>query len=67
SAGDLLRALRASERAPGQERIYSAGEKEWDVWCERKDSGVPINPAVQKELSSVRDSLGLTQYKFPWE
>lgn len=67
TAGDILRALRASERAPGQERIYSAGEKEWDVWCERKDSGVPINQAVQKELSSVRDSLGLTQYKFPWE
>jgi LDH2 family malate/lactate/ureidoglycolate dehydrogenase len=67
TAGDILRELRASEKAPGQDRIFTAGEKEWDVWCERKNSGVPINEAVQKELSSVRDTLGLTQYKFPWE
>lgn len=32
-----------------------------------KDSGVPINDAVQKELCTVRDQLGLTQYTFPWE
>ena len=67
TAGDIMRALRASEKAPGQERIYTAGEKEWMVWLERKDSGVPINEAVQKELSKVRDDLKLTQYVFPWE
>lgn len=66
TAGDIMRALRNSKKAPGQERIYTAGEKEWDVWCERKDKGVPINEAVQKEMSSVRDSLGL-DYKFPWD
>lgn len=67
TAGDILRELRASEKAPGQERIYTAGEKEYEVWLARKDSGVPINEAVQLELSKVRDSLNLTQYKFPWE
>ena len=66
TAGDIMRALRNSKKAPGHERIYTAGEKEWDVWCERKDKGVPINEAVQKEMSSVRDSLGL-DYKFPWD
>ncbi|MGN1479038.1 MAG: Ldh family oxidoreductase [Acutalibacteraceae bacterium] len=66
TAGDIMRALRNSKKAPGEERIYTAGEKEWDVWCERKDKGVPINEAVQKEMSSVRDSLGL-DYKFPWD
>lgn len=66
TAGDIMRALRNSKKAPGQERIYTAGEKEWDVWCERKDKGVPINEAVQNEMSSVRDSLGL-DYKFPWD
>ena len=66
TAGDIMRALRNSKKAPGQERIYTAGEKEWDVWCARKDKGVPINEAVQKEMSSVRDSLGL-DYKFPWD
>lgn len=67
TAGDILRELRASEKAPGEERIYTAGEKEWLVWQERKDSGVPINDAVQKELSEVRDELNLTKYVFPWE
>ena len=67
TAGDILRELRASEKAPGEERIYTAGEKEWLVWEERKDSGVPITDAVQKELSEVRDELGLTKYIFPWE
>ena len=64
TAGDILR---NSEKAPGAERIYTAGEKEYLVWQKRKDSGVPINDAVQKELIAVRDELGLTQYKFPFE
>lgn len=66
-AGDIMRDLRGSEKAPECERIYTAGEKEYDVWQERKDSGVPINEAVQKEMSKVRDELKLTQYVFPWE
>ena len=67
TAGDILRDLRNSEKAPGAERIYTAGETEYLVWQKRKDSGVPINDAVQKELIAVRDELGLTQYKFPFE
>ncbi len=65
-AGDIIRAVRASKKAPGAERIYTAGEKEHLVRLARKD-GVPINESVQKEISEVRDALGLTQYKFPWE
>lgn len=53
--------------APGAERIYTAGEKEYLVWLDRKDKGVPITEAVQAEVSGIRDKLGLTQYKFPWE
>ena len=67
TAGDILRELRSSTVAPGEERIYTAGEKEYLVWQERKDSGVPINDAVQKELIAVRDELRLTQYRFPFE
>ena len=65
-AGDIIRAVRNSKKAPGQDRIYSAGEKEHLVRLARKD-GVPINESVQKEILAVRDELGLTQYKFPWE
>ena len=65
-AGDIIRSVRASRKAPGAERIYSAGEKEWLVWQSRKDSGVPINESVQGEMSGVRDMLHL-DYVFPWE
>ncbi len=65
-AGDILRSMRASKKAPGEERIYTAGEKEYEIWMQRKDSGVPINESVQAEMNKVRDDLGL-DYKFPWE
>jgi len=66
-AGDIIRGVRASKKAPGAERIYTAGEKEYDVWMSRKDSGVPINESVQQEMINVRNELGLTKYVFPWE
>ena len=65
-AGDIIRGVRASKKAPGEDRIYTAGEKEHDIWLQRKDSGVPINESVQKEMNQVRDDLGL-DYIFPWE
>ena len=66
TSGDILRALRASEKAPGAERIYTAGEKEWLAWQERKDKGVPVSEAIQKEFLQLRDACGLT-YRFPFE
>ena len=65
-AGDIIRSVRASKKMPGEERIYTAGEKEWEIWLSRKDSGVPINESVQAEMNKVRDELGLG-YVFPWE
>ena len=65
-AGDIIRGVRAAKKAPGEDRIYTAGEKEYDIWMQRKDSGVPINESVQKEMNQVRDDLGL-DYIFPWE
>lgn len=67
TCGDILRDLRGSEKAPGQERIYTAGEKEYDVWMYRKDKGFPVTEAVQKEFIGLRDEFGLTQFKFPFE
>ena len=66
TCGDILRELRASRKAPGQERIYTAGEKEYLCWLERKDKGVPLGEAVQKEILAVRDALHLP-YRFPFE
>lgn len=67
TAGDILRGLRNSRKAPGQERIYTAGEKEYDAWLYRKDKGVPLTEAVQKEFVELRDELELKQFRFPFE
>lgn len=66
TCGDILRELRASQKAPGEERIYTAGEKEYLVWLERKDKGVPVGEAVQKEILAVRDAKNLP-YHFDFE
>ena len=66
TAGEICRQLRASTKAPGYERIYTAGEKEYLVSLERKDKGVPVNEAVQKELIALRDEHHLP-YTFPFE
>lgn len=66
TAGDICRQLRASRRAPGVDRIYTAGEKEYLAWQERRELGVPVEPSVQRELVEVRDKLGL-DYIFPFE
>lgn len=65
-AGDISRELRASEKAPGQERIYTAGEKEYLAWLDRKDKGIPVNDAVMEEMVEIRDELGLDHH-FPFE
>jgi len=66
TCGDILRELRASKKAPGQDRIYTAGEKEYLTWLERKDKGVPIGEAVQQEFIALRDRYGI-DIKFPFE
>ena len=66
-AGYILRSVRASKKMPGEERIYTAGEKEYEIRLARKD-GVPVNESVQKELDFVREETGLTgKYAFPWD
>jgi LDH2 family malate/lactate/ureidoglycolate dehydrogenase len=66
TAGNILRELRASKMAPNENKIYTAGEKEYLMWLDRKDKGVPINESVQKDLIWVRDKLELP-FKFPFE
>ena len=64
TTGDILRQLRASRKAPGQDRIYTAGEKEYLAWLDRKDQGVPINKALQEQIIQMKNELGLKQYQF---
>jgi L-2-hydroxycarboxylate dehydrogenase (NAD+) len=66
TAGDIMRALRASEKAPGAERIYTCGEKEYLAGIQRAESGVPVNEALQRDMITMRDELDLP-YRFDFE
>ncbi|GAI78842.1 unnamed protein product, partial [marine sediment metagenome] len=62
--GNILRTIRASKKVPEQNKIYTAGEKEYLIWLERKDKGVPLNEILQKQIIAIRDELGLKNYNF---
>ena len=61
-AGGICRELRASRRMPGWERIYTAGEKEWEARQDRLANGCPVPPALQRVLLQIRD-----RYALPFE
>lgn len=66
TTGDILRNLRASLKEPGQPCIFTAGEKEYLIWQDRKEKGVPISEGVQKEIIEIRNKLHL-KYRFDFE
>jgi L-2-hydroxycarboxylate dehydrogenase (NAD+) len=57
--GDLVRSMRASGKLPGQERIYSAGEKEFDNEQTIPHTGIPINESLQKTMKALKAELGV--------
>lgn len=67
TTGDILRQLRTSNKAPGEKRIYTCGQKEHLAWLERKDKGMPVNRELQKQIIAMRDELRLDSYKFVFE
>jgi L-2-hydroxycarboxylate dehydrogenase (NAD+) len=61
--GGIMRGLQASDRAPGQERIYVAGEKEYEKEKSVREQGVPVNENLLLELRTMRDELGIEGYE----
>lgn len=62
TTGDILRELRASQKMPGQNRIYTAGEKEHETWLARKDKGVPFNDQLLDEFRGLCNNYNLKNY-----
>jgi L-2-hydroxycarboxylate dehydrogenase (NAD+) len=62
-AGQILRDLQGSHRWPGHDRIYVAGEKEYEIEKARREKGVPVNPNLERELQTMRDELGIEGYE----
>jgi L-2-hydroxycarboxylate dehydrogenase (NAD+) len=61
--GDIMQALQASRRAPGQDHIYVAGEKEWEREQTIRQRGVPVNNNLRTELQTMRDELRIEGYE----
>jgi L-2-hydroxycarboxylate dehydrogenase (NAD+) len=66
TTGDILRQLRNSKKVPGQERIYTAGEKEFENIKKTAVQGIPANANLQKDIKFLVQELNLTNYDFPF-
>jgi LDH2 family malate/lactate/ureidoglycolate dehydrogenase len=56
---DLLRALKDSPKAEGEERIWVAGEPEWECEKRRRAEGVPMAPGLVEQLRALAADLDL--------
>ena len=56
----LLRELKTTPRIEGQDRVYAAGEIEFETAAERREHGIPLLPSVLKGLREVGDIVGVT-------
>jgi len=62
SAGDIMRQLRSSRKAPSAERIYTPGEKEYLHWMRTKDRGVELEESLMREILQMTEELSLDGY-----
>lgn len=59
-AGTILRELRNSKVAPGEERIFTAGEKEYYAEQDRIKNGIPITSVTWKEMKEMASELSIS-------
>ena len=62
--GEIMRELQNSKKMPGHDRIYVAGEKEYEMEKIRIKEGIPANVNLQKNLRIIQEELELTDYDF---
>jgi L-2-hydroxycarboxylate dehydrogenase (NAD+) len=56
---DIIRRLKNAPKADGQDRIYIAGEKEFEREEDRLHNGVILNPKVAADLKAIAEELDL--------
>jgi L-2-hydroxycarboxylate dehydrogenase (NAD+) len=62
TTGDILRELRASKRMPGHDRIFTAGEKEFEILQARQDKGVSFSDKLIEEFNVLCKTYNLPGY-----
>ena len=55
----LIRELKSTPPIAGQDRVYVAGEIEFETAEERSERGIPLLPSVLKGLRDVSEQLGV--------
>jgi len=63
TTGQIMRTLQGSRLAPGEGRIYVAGEKEYELEKRVRQEGIPVNRNLRRELQIMRDELGIAGYE----
>jgi LDH2 family malate/lactate/ureidoglycolate dehydrogenase len=61
--GQIMRALQNARKAPGADRIYVAGEKEYEMEEIIRQQGIPVNANLRQELQFMRDELNILGYE----
>jgi len=59
---ELIDQIHQSPKAPGVDRIYVAGEIEWDLESARRASGVPLEESVFEALEEARRSVNASRH-----
>jgi len=59
--GRLIGVLKALPRAAGVDEILMPGERGNRTLARRTRDGIPLPPAIVKELETVAESLGVTR------
>lgn len=59
TAGNIMRTLRSAKMDPNAEKIYTAGEKEYEAELERKEKGIPLNKSIQNDMKVMNEELDL--------
>jgi len=55
----LQQLIKRSPKAPGHDRIYVAGEKEYEAMERNMREGIPLNASVAADLDALAKELGL--------
>lgn len=56
---EILNQIQASQLAPDKEKIYVAGEKEYNSELLVRQQGIPVIPNLQKDIITMQNELGL--------
>ncbi len=64
-ATSILRELRESRKAPGEKRIYTAGELEWEARGYRERYGCPVPKSLQAVIDTLSERFSLHD-DWPW-